>query len=115
MASLRSRLNISRGGADDNLFSVSFVDKDPQMAHDVVNSLLTIFVETNLGANREDLASTQEFLDNQLADMKIQIDTAEQNLTKFEMQNRGILPGPGSFDESLRNSDRKSKRLHSSH
>src|SRR5690606_3417904 len=25
MASLRSRLNISRGGADDNLFSVSFV------------------------------------------------------------------------------------------
>ncbi len=103
MASLRSRLNISRGGADDNLFSVSFVDKDPQMAHDVVNSLLTIFVETNLGANREDLASTQEFLDNQLADMKVQIDTAEQNLTKFEMQNRGFLPGPGSYDESLRN------------
>src|SRR3546814_10692072 len=111
MASLRSRLNISRGGADDNLFSVSFVDRDPQVAHDVVNSLLTIFFETNLGANREDLASTQEFLDNQLADMKVQIDTAEQTLTKFEMQNRGFLPGPGSYDER----DRKSTRLNSSH
>src|SRR3546814_820538 len=35
--------------------------------------------------------------------MKVQIDTAEQTLTKFEMQNRGFLPGPGSYDESLRN------------
>lgn len=101
MASLRSRLNIS-GGGDNQLFSVSFVDKDPQLAHDVVNALLNIFVETNLGANREDIATTQRFLDNQLADMKQQIDTAEQNLTKFEMEYQSFLPGAGSYDEQLR-------------
>ena len=103
MASLRSRLGVNRGGAEDNLFSVSFVDRDPQVAHDVVQALLTIFVETNLGANREDLATTQEFLDNQLTDYKRQIDAAEQQLTQFELQNRGFLPGPGSYEEQLRN------------
>jgi polysaccharide chain length determinant protein (PEP-CTERM system associated) len=103
MASLRSRLGVNRGSAEDNLFSVSFVDRDPQVAHDVVQALLTIFVETNLGANREDLATTQEFLDNQLTDYKRQIDAAEQQLTQFQLQNRGFLPGPGSYDEELRN------------
>jgi polysaccharide chain length determinant protein (PEP-CTERM system associated) len=101
MASLRSRLGIS-AGSDSGLFSVSFVDRNPQVAHDVVQALLTIFVETNLGANREDLATTQEFLDNQLTDMRRQLDTAEQQLTQFQLQNRGFLPGPGSYEEDLR-------------
>lgn len=103
MGSLRSRLSVNRGSAEDNLFSVSFVDRDPQVAHDVVQALLTIFVETNLGANREDLATTQEFLDNQLTDLKRQLDAAEQQLTQFELQNRGFLPGPGSYEEDLHN------------
>ncbi len=101
MASLRSRLNIGRGGTEDNLFSVSFTDKNPQMAHDVVQALLTIFVETNLGANREDLAKTQQFLDDQLASLKIQLDEAEQALTQFELDNRESLPGPGSYVDQL--------------
>lgn len=104
MAALRSRLSVS-GGGEDQIFRVAFVDQDPQMAHDVVQALLSIFVETNLGANREDLAKTQEFLDNQIGDVKLRLDSAEQTLTAFEMQNRGFLPGAGNYDESLRNAN----------
>lgn len=102
MASLRSRLSVAKGSGDDGLFQISFVDKNPQVAHDVVQALLTLFVETNLGANREELATAQDFLENQLASLKRQLEAVEQEITQFELQNRGFLPGPGNYEEQLR-------------
>jgi polysaccharide chain length determinant protein (PEP-CTERM system associated) len=101
MASLRSRLQIGRGGAQDNLFSVSFIDANPQLAHDVVNALLQLFVETNLGANREDLALTQKFLNDQITALQQQLEAAEKELSAFQVQNRGYLPGGGNYEDRL--------------
>lgn len=101
MASLRARLQIGRGGSQDNLFSVAFNDANPQLAHDVVNALLQLFVETNLGANREDLALTQKFLNDQAEDLRQQLEIAEQELSTFQLQNRGYLPGAGNYEDRL--------------
>src|SRR5216683_4745964 len=38
-----------------NLFSVSFVDPSPEVAQRVVQSLLSIFVESNVSASRSDI------------------------------------------------------------
>lgn len=100
MASLRSRLRIG-GGREDRIFSVSFTDSNPQLAHDVVNALLQLFVETNLGANREDLALAQRFLGEQLSDLQQQLEAAEQELAAFEVENRGFLPGAGNYESQL--------------
>ena len=40
---LRSKANVGAGRG--NLFSISFEDTDPQRARDVVQALITIFVE----------------------------------------------------------------------
>ena len=103
LTSLKSRLKISLGGSrgSANLFRVSFMDNDPELAQKIVQSLLTIFVETNLGANREDLARTQRFLDGQLLDTYRNLDEVERKLIRFKMENRGLLPGSGNFQDNL--------------
>ena len=35
-----------------NLFTISYRDKNPKLAHDVVQTLLTIFVEAATGSNQ---------------------------------------------------------------
>lgn len=103
LASLKSRLKINIGGrrGTANLFEVSFIDHDPELTQKIVQSLLTIFVETNLGANREDLARTQRFLDGQLLDTYRNLDESERRLVRFRMENRGLLPGAGNFQSAL--------------
>lgn len=103
LASLKSRLKINVGGRRGaaNLFQVSFIDHDPELSQKIVQSLLTIFVETNLGANREDLARTKRFLGGQLLDTYQELDEAERRLIRFRMANRGLLPGAGNFQNVL--------------
>ncbi len=38
-----------------NLFTITYRDKNPKLAHDVVQTLLTIFVESATGTNRTDM------------------------------------------------------------
>ncbi len=50
-----------------NLFTVGYIDGDPVLAKAVVQALLTIFVETNLGQNRQDMENARSFIESQLA------------------------------------------------
>ena len=42
------------GGRNENIFTISYQHKDPEMAKNVVNSALTVFIENTLGENRND-------------------------------------------------------------
>src|ERR1700742_352862 len=50
-----------------NLFTITYRDKSPKMAHDVVQTLLTIFVESATGGNRSDMDNARHFLEHQIA------------------------------------------------
>lgn len=101
LGSLRARLQVKLEGRDENLFSVSFVDRDPELARNVVQALLTLFIETNLGSSREDLARTQRFLDDQIRDLTHQLESAENSLSSFRIDNRDYLPGQGNIEDEL--------------
>ena len=101
LASLRSRLQINLEGRGANLFSISLVDEDPELARDVVQALLTLFVETNFGANREDLARTQRFLDDQIHETAGQLNEAETALARFRIANHNYLPGQSNIQGEL--------------
>lgn len=101
LGSLRARLQVKLEGRAENLFSVSFIDQDPELARDVVQALLTLFIETNLGSSREDLARTQRFLDDQIRDLTHQLESAENSLSSFRIENRDYLPGQGNIQDEL--------------
>lgn len=84
-----------------NLFSIRFEDTNPELAQRVVQSLLSIFVEGNLGQKRKEMDAARRFIDGQIAGYERQLDTAEAKLAKFKQDNRGLLPGQGGYNEML--------------
>jgi polysaccharide chain length determinant protein (PEP-CTERM system associated) len=84
-----------------NLFSVTYQDTRPEMAKRVVQSLLTIFVESNLGQSRKDMDSARRFIDEQIEIYQQQLEIAEAKLAKFKQDNLGLLPGQGGYYDRL--------------
>jgi polysaccharide chain length determinant protein (PEP-CTERM system associated) len=63
---LRRAIHFSSGRSRENLYTITYVDKDPERGKQVVQSLLTLFVETSLGDTRKDTNVAQRFLDDQI-------------------------------------------------
>ena len=76
-----------------NLFTVGYAGTDPVLAKRIVQAMLQIFVEGNLGASRKDLDTTQRFLAGQVRDYERQLEAAETRLVDFKNKNLGFLPG----------------------
>jgi polysaccharide chain length determinant protein (PEP-CTERM system associated) len=87
--SLEERIEIKSQGP--NLFQVQFADNSPEMAKNVIQALLTIFVESSIGDKREDIKSAQSFIDNQIAEYEAQLKAAEQKLADFKVENVDYL------------------------
>lgn len=75
-----------------NLFTITYRDKSPKVAHDVVQSLLTIFVESATGSNRTDMENARRFLERQIASYEQQLRGAEKRRAEFRARYVDILP-----------------------
>ncbi len=78
-----------------NLYSISLKDSKPETAKKIVQSLLTIFVESNLGSNRKDTDTAKSFLDDQIKAYEQKLEAAENALKDFKIHNMGTMPGSG--------------------
>ncbi len=94
MESLEQRLdkNIRLNHATENLFTISYRNTNPRLAYDVVNTLLTIFVESKTGNNRSEMENATVFLDKQLADYEKQLRDAEKRRADFMAKYIDLLP-----------------------
>ncbi len=80
-----------------NLFKLSYQDSNPQRAKRVVQAVVTVFVESNIGANRQDISQARRFIDEQLREYERQLTEAEQRRAQFRRENMGFLPGEGNY------------------
>ncbi|MDP2110527.1 MAG: GNVR domain-containing protein [Thiobacillus sp.] len=91
---LASRIAIADAGRE-NLYTISYQDPNGELAKKVVQSLLTIFVETSLGKTRQDISSSQRFIEEQLQQYQQKLTDAETALTEFKRTHIGMMPGQG--------------------
>ncbi len=90
---LKSNIIIEKtGGRTDNIFTITYQHKSPEMAKSVVNSALTVFIENTLGENRNDANSAQKFLDTQIKDYENRLLASESRLTEFKQKYSNVLP-----------------------
>jgi polysaccharide chain length determinant protein (PEP-CTERM system associated) len=89
-------------GSGANVYTISFEDESPDLAKRVVQSMLTIFVESNLGASRQDQDSAERFLQREIKDYERRLIDAERKLKDFKMRNLDLLSERGSYYQRLK-------------
>lgn len=101
--------NIKVKSAQDDLFEITVTSgrgdlsdgANAQLAQDIVQKLIDIFREENLGGTRGEMRETIDFLDQQLADRQKQLEEAEQRRLAFESQHPEMIGGAASIAQKL--------------
>ena len=73
-------------------FSVTFTDESPQVARDVASELVSLYLEQNREARREQAAETIRFLTQEARRLDTEIAKREGELAAFKTKNAGALP-----------------------
>jgi len=71
----------------DNLYSLVYRDADRDKAKRLVQSLVSVFVESSLGASRKDSDAAKTFLADQIKQYEAKLEEAETRLKEFKMRN----------------------------
>jgi protein tyrosine kinase modulator len=91
LRSLQTKIDVS--GSRENIFSISYTDRDRETAIAVVDSLVNTFIEKSLGIERNKSSKAQSFLREQIALYEDRLTEAEDRLARFKQENVAVMPG----------------------
>ena len=87
---------IKIGGTErDDIYTITYVSDDPKLGKDIVQSLLTIFVEGSFSGKKQDSEKAVQFIDDQIKAYEEKLTVAENSLKEFKIKNIGMLPREG--------------------
>lgn len=89
---LMADVKLSGGGS--NLYYVSYRHEQPGKAQKVVQSMVTMFVESGLGDKRQDADQAKKFIEEQIKAYEAKLLEAENRLKEFKLKNME-RPGGG--------------------
>lgn len=91
--------NIKIAGTErDDIYTISYTAPDAKLGKDVVQALLTIFVEGSFGGKRQDSEKAVQFIDDQIRNYEQKLAEAENSLKEFKIRHMGMLPAQGGGD-----------------
>jgi polysaccharide chain length determinant protein (PEP-CTERM system associated) len=90
---LRENIKLAGQRTNASLYSISYTHSDRLVAQRVVQSLISIFIESALGDKRKDSAGAQEFLETQIVEYEVRLAEAEARLADFKRRYVGTMPG----------------------
>jgi polysaccharide chain length determinant protein (PEP-CTERM system associated) len=90
--------------AGNNLYTIGFADPRPAQATRVVQSLLSIFVESGLTPKSKDTGQAQRFIEEQIKQYEQRLTEAENRLKEFKLKNLDLnAPQGRDFFASMAN------------
>ena len=84
----------------DNLYALSYRNAEPARAQKVIQSLVSIFVESSLGASRKDTETAKVFLTDQIKAYEAKLEEAEARLKDFRLRNIELHTADGKDSAS---------------
>jgi len=88
----------------DNLYTLSYRDEEADRARRVIQSLVSIFVDSRLSNSRNDADSAKVFINEQIKAYEAKLQVAETRLKEFRLRNIDLQGGEGQ-DSASRISD----------
>jgi polysaccharide chain length determinant protein (PEP-CTERM system associated) len=85
-----------QGSSRDNLYALSFRDRDPERAKRAIQFLATLFIESGQGGKTGETDAAKKFIDEQIAVYEKKLQEAESRLKDFKVKNLGQSPGEGA-------------------
>lgn len=79
----------------DNVFAFSYRDTDASRARLMVESLVSLFVQSDLGAKQRDVDAARGFIDQQIKAYEVRLSEAENRVKEFKLRNLGISDASG--------------------
>jgi polysaccharide chain length determinant protein (PEP-CTERM system associated) len=76
-----------RSTGRDNLYTLLYLDSEPDKAKRIIQSLVSIFVESSLGSSRKDTDAAKVFINEQIRNYQTKLEEAETRLKEFRLRN----------------------------
>ena len=109
MATLTRQVRVS--AVARNLYQVSYTSTEPEQAYRVVDSVLQIFVEQNLGVSQRDVDTARGFIDGQIADYEQKLRDAELRVAAFRQTHAEELGGVDRLQRQLESAEANARLL----
>lgn len=91
---LMAKIRISGTNSYD-IYTITYHNRNPKLVRDVVQSLLTIFVEGSFSGKKNDSQKAVQFIDEQIKSYEEKLVAAENLLKDFKLRNSSLLPRQG--------------------
>lgn len=86
MQSLTSNYSVAEKGKMSGVLGLNYQGEDKQHITQVLNAILAAYSQQNIERRSAETAQTLEFLENQLPELKQQLDVAEREFNRFRQQ-----------------------------
>jgi len=83
------------GTERDDIYTISYNSPNPKLGKEIVQSLLTIFVEGSFGGKKQESDKAVQFIDEQIKSYEEKLAAGENALKDFKIRNMGLLPRDG--------------------
>jgi polysaccharide biosynthesis transport protein len=86
LGGFRGNLRVSLS-PNSRIIEVHYRSADPQMAANVVNTLMQTYVENNFKARFESTMQASDWLQKQLVDMQMKVETSQEKLVRYQKEH----------------------------
>jgi polysaccharide chain length determinant protein (PEP-CTERM system associated) len=98
---LEDAINVKEVEDQELVYTVAFDDADPHLAQQVVQVLLATFSETVSSTIQAESDSTKRFMDEQIAEYKIKMDKADENVREFKRLHPEVPEDPSGYNARM--------------
>lgn len=76
---------------DKELFTITFIDSDPRVARDFVNTLVRLYIEENTSSKRGESYDATKFLSEQIDTFREKMEQAEARVNDYKRDKGGVI------------------------
>ncbi len=85
-------ITVKDDGKGTNLFNIKYGGRDPKKVADMVNTLVSVYVDENMHSRRADTSEAYDFIQSQLLEYKNKLEESDRQIREFREKNPSLIP-----------------------